>query len=326
MLPRCGDCDPAGSARYEDPPRRAAGSCDGRSRSSARLPKTTLHASSSDHLRSAATCQACGRTLEPGEQARWDPDNRRATCADTTTNQAGVAGRAGESAQTMRDRSRSARKDRARERWGALEGLVVELSDDTASERAWAKGAKGERIVARRLEKLLAGHSVLLRHDRRISGSRANIDHVAIGPGGVTVVEAKHLEGAVRRQTRGGLLRPRSEHLLVGGRDRTSLIDGMHHQLAIVRGIAGDAVGVQGMLCLVDGEGLPLLCDITSTAFPSRAPEAPPSSPAGPDCGHPTRSPRCGTCSPRRCLPTRGTPSTRVETRPTSWTRRRDRG
>ncbi len=222
-------------------------------------------------LRYAATCQTCGRTLEPGEPARWDSIRGRATCAacpEITPDEPGVAGRAGDSAQTMRDRSRSARKDRARGRWGAVGGLVVELSDDTAGERAWAKGAKGERIVARRLEKLLAGHAVLLLHDRRIAGTRANIDHLAIGPGGVTVIDAKHLKGAVRRQSRGGLLKSRTEHLLIAGRDRTNLIDGMHRQLTHVRAVAGESINVQGLLCIVDAEGLPLLSTVTVNQIP----------------------------------------------------------
>ena len=75
--------------------------------------------------------------------------------------------------------------------------------------------------------------------------------------------DAKHLKGQIRRQTRGGILRPRTEHLIVAGRDRTTLIDGMHRQLTRVRDAVGEGTDVSGMLCLVDADGLPLLSTIT---------------------------------------------------------------
>lgn len=60
----------------------------------------------------------------------------------------------------------------------------------------WDKGARGERKTADYLEPLLERGFVLL-HDRQIPGSRANIDHIAIGPTGVFALETKHLSGKV---------------------------------------------------------------------------------------------------------------------------------
>ena len=55
---------------------------------------------------------------------------------------------------------------------------------------SYGKGAEGERKTGRVLDdRKLAGYRVL--HDRRIPGSRANIDHIAIGPGGAFVIETK---------------------------------------------------------------------------------------------------------------------------------------
>jgi hypothetical protein len=116
--------------------------------------------------------------------------------------------------------------------------------------------------VAARLGKLLEGHGVELLHDRRIPGSRANIDHLAIGPGGVTVIDAKNYAGKVRTEVRGGLLRPRTERLLIGGRDRTRLVEGVKRQLDLVCGAleqAGEYAEVRGALCMADVDGLPLL-------------------------------------------------------------------
>ncbi|MGV9387240.1 nuclease-related domain-containing protein [Nonomuraea sp. NPDC003707] len=59
-----------------------------------------------------------------------------------------------------------------------------------SSTTAWRKGAAGERATARRLRSLeLAGYTVL--HDRALPRSRANIDHLVIGPTGVFVVDSK---------------------------------------------------------------------------------------------------------------------------------------
>ena len=59
----------------------------------------------------------------------------------------------------------------------------------------WDKGARGEQIVARHLEELPAGFFTF--HDLSIAGSRANVDHVVIGPTGVFVIDAKHYGGSL---------------------------------------------------------------------------------------------------------------------------------
>jgi hypothetical protein len=109
---------------------------------------------------------------------------------------------------------------------------------------------------------LLDGKGVVLLHDRRMPRSLANIDHLAIGPGGVTVIDAKNIKGRVRIERTGGLLRPRVEKLRVAGRDRTKLVEGLERQVAAVRAalteIDHGVVPVEGVLCLVDPEGLPL--------------------------------------------------------------------
>ena len=65
-----------------------------------------------------------------------------------------------------------------------------------ASTEAWRKGAEGERGVARRLAALESkGFRVL--HDLRVPGSKANIDHLVIGPTGVFAVDTKNYTGRV---------------------------------------------------------------------------------------------------------------------------------
>jgi hypothetical protein len=65
-------------------------------------------------------------------------------------------------------------------------------------------GAAGERRTARLLEALeRQGWAVL--HDLAIPGSRANLDHLVIGPGGVFVIDSKQYRGRLQLDGSGRL-------------------------------------------------------------------------------------------------------------------------
>ncbi len=122
-----------------------------------------------------------------------------------------------------------------------------------ASELSWATGSKGEQILAETLARHCPTVPVL--HDRRIPGSRANIDHLAFAATGVYVIDTKRYRGRIRVE-KPLFGEPR---LLIAGRDRTKLIAGLEDQVDVVRaalaGVAGD-VPVHGCLCFVVPEGL----------------------------------------------------------------------
>jgi hypothetical protein len=63
--------------------------------------------------------------------------------------------------------------------------------------RAWRRGAVGERRTARLLGPL-ERHGWVVLHDLAVPGSRANIDHLVIGPGGVFVVDSKQYCGRLQ--------------------------------------------------------------------------------------------------------------------------------
>ena len=76
----------------------------------------------------------------------------------------------------------------------------------------------------------------MLPHDRRIpSRGRANIDHIAIGPGGITAIDTNKEHPTPRIEKRGGLFSPRHEVLLINGRNHTQLVDGLKRQIEAVR-------------------------------------------------------------------------------------------
>ena len=80
-------------------------------------------------------------------------------------------------------------------------GLRFRPSPDTV---AWRRGAAGERRTARLLGPL-EQHGWAVLHDLAIPGSRANIDHLVIGPGGVFVIDSKQYRGRLQLDPTGRL-------------------------------------------------------------------------------------------------------------------------
>ncbi len=68
----------------------------------------------------------------------------------------------------------------------------------------WRRGAAGEQRTARLLSPLERQGWVVL-HDLAVPGSRANLDHLVIGPGGVFVVDSKRYRGRLRLDSSGRL-------------------------------------------------------------------------------------------------------------------------
>ncbi len=61
---------------------------------------------------------------------------------------------------------------------------------------AWRKGAEGEERLGRRLNKL-EEHGFHVLHDLQVPGSKANVDHLVIGPTGLFAVDAKNYTGGL---------------------------------------------------------------------------------------------------------------------------------
>lgn len=168
------------------------------------------------------------------------------------------AGTAGASARREFERRKQQREQRVREKHPKIGGLLLALTADPQSTTAWDTGAVGEERLGKGLDSR-ASERLRLLHDRLIPGSRANIDHLAVTPTGVHVIDAKKYAGRPQLEIEGGPFRPRVEKLLVGRRDCTKLVDGMHKQVEVVRGVLdGEDIPVHGVLCFV-GADWPLI-------------------------------------------------------------------
>jgi hypothetical protein len=80
-------------------------------------------------------------------------------------------------------------------------GLRFRPSPDAT---AWRRGAAGERRTARLLA-TLERHGWAVLHDLAVPRSRANLDHLVIGPGGVFVIDSKQYRGRLQLDPSGRL-------------------------------------------------------------------------------------------------------------------------
>lgn len=220
-------------------------------------------------LRYAGTCRVCGSELPAKAEAIYERATRTVRCVShaehsspmvpPTEGRDGIVpqvvepGTAGASARREYERRKGAREARIRAKHPRLGGLILAVSDDPQSTTAWGTGASGEEKLGGGLNRL-ASATIRLLHDRRMPRSRANIDHLAVTPTGVYVIDAKKYRGRPHLKVEGGLFQPRVERLLVGSRDCTKLVDGVLNQVEVVRGLLGPGVPVQGVLCFVDAD------------------------------------------------------------------------
>jgi hypothetical protein len=220
-------------------------------------------------LRYAGRCRVCGTELPVKSDAIYERLTRTVRCVSCLTPPAAAtelaeplltpappftaeSGMAGSSARREYTRRKAKDEERLREKWGRFGGIAVALSSERQSTQAWERGAIGEERLGARLDSLESSEVAVL-HDRRIPGSRANIDHIVITRAGIWVIDAKRYSGRPQLRIEGGILRPRTERLLVGRRDCTNLVDGVLGQVQLVREQVGP-ISVTGALCFVDAD------------------------------------------------------------------------
>jgi hypothetical protein len=93
-------------------------------------------------------------------------------------------------------------------------------------------------------------------NDRRVHGTKGNLDHIVIAPAGVFVVDAKNHKGKVELRNRGWFLRP-DYRLTVGGRDCSAMADNMGWQVEAVAAALADAdpmPPVSPVLCFLEAD------------------------------------------------------------------------
>ena len=238
-------------------------------------------------LRRADACAMCTKAIGQGERAGWHRTTRVVLCmsclaepvevvapaavaaevvAEVSAEVAVEAGVPGASLEREYQRRTAAREDRVCTRFPRIGGFLLAVTPEPATTRAFAQGAVGEQRLAERIEKV-CGSQVLMLHNRRLGRAArlGDIDHIAVAPSGVFVIDAKHYPDAkVRVRRTGGLFSAVREQLIVRGRDRTRLVDGLERQMAAVSIALAEHVDVpvSGLLCFVDAD-LPIFGSMT---------------------------------------------------------------
>jgi hypothetical protein len=180
-------------------------------------------------------------------------------------------GKAGASSRREYERRRAKREEETRKRHPYIGNFLLKVREAPADERAWLTGAVGEEALAASLARRCPQAIVL--HDRRMPRSRANIDHLAVVPSGVYVIDAKRYRGKIeiRRPFFG------EAELRIAGRNKTKLVEGLERQVEVVqsalRSIA-PRVPVNGCFCFINPDGqrggtdLPLLRTLRIKDYP----------------------------------------------------------
>jgi hypothetical protein len=229
-------------------------------------------------LRYEGTCVTCRASLPRRTEAWWYGDKKEIVCtscrpansvsADESTEEVvaeveevelpplTTLGEAGASARRESVRRKERRERETLKRHPRVGKLILRVTDEPQATRSWGKGAGGEEALGVRLSNL-AGERLVVLHDRRIPGSRANIDHLAVTPGGVFVIDAKHYSGRLEKRNLGNLFRS-DVRLYVGRRDCTKLLHSAEDQAEVVRGVLRPAgfvdVPVRPVLCFIGAE------------------------------------------------------------------------
>lgn len=207
------------------------------------------------------TCARCGASLLSGTPAVWDRSTKTMhciACPDPVVESSPVDldhGIGGRSARAEYERRAAKRSMAITERWGkGFKAKVMRaLTTEPQTTRAWAIGAVGEEQLARELASV-PGLQVL--NDRRVHGTKGNIDHIVIAPAGVFVVDAKNHKGMVEIRNRGSFLHA-DHRLTVGRRDCSAMADKMAWQVeAVTDALQGvhPMPPVQPVLCFLAAE------------------------------------------------------------------------
>ena len=103
--------------------------------------------------------------------------------------------------------------------------------------RKWPVRTSPSAPVCQAVIESLEADGFRILHDRKIPGSRANIDHIVIGPPGIFVVETKSYKGS---------LQIRGNEVFVAGRRKNGWIDEVNREAAAVQTALAEEVAAHG--------------------------------------------------------------------------------
>ena len=212
-----------------------------------------------------SVCEVCARKVPVGSPIYWSRARSVIRCEsdkpiDATGTDGAVVGVAGGSARRQYKSKAEWDEDTVISRFPKMGRFLNLLNDDPQSTMAWKQGAVGEEAAGALLAQLAQQNGWVLLNDRRIRGSKANIDHIFITDKTVFVIDEKNYRGLVSVEYES--LFSRKEILKIDGKDRTKLAVGVRKQVDLVRNVLEGAsdvsLEVQGVLAFF-GADWPLI-------------------------------------------------------------------
>lgn len=189
-------------------------------------------------------CESCDEQLKQGSPVFRSASTGNLSCLPCC-NQLGYPG-----ASTWREYDRLDSMSKRKFAEGNL-GAAFALEKQICQ---WHKGASAERSVAEIFANRLSGTSAWVIHDCRQSNERsANIDHIGVGRGGVTVIDTKNWSG--RAEVSGDSTPFGNQSLMYKGEDAADTIRKVQRQVKCVTlalrklGEAVPEIDVIGCLC-----------------------------------------------------------------------------
>ena len=179
-------------------------------------------------LRFESTCELCGKKLAKGVKALYLSERKKIRCiSHDDVASSGVAG------QSAKDKGLSieAKRKAEIESIKYIGKFIYPFLDPSKEAQKWARGAIGEMKIGKVIEEIANENMFKVLHDRKIPKSKANIDHILVTPKGVFIIDAKNYKGKVEIRNDGGWFSTEKDKLIVDGRNRSKIVDGVHWQI-----------------------------------------------------------------------------------------------
>jgi hypothetical protein len=201
--------------------------------------------------RGAPLCEACAAAVPPDPMA--------------TTRAVPVAhARVGAAPPRATERRSTGGPEEARELQPRTGTTPLRPADAPGPSRARTPGSSSAKRVGPDLDALQL-HGIRALHDRHLPGLRSHLDHLAVGPSGVFVIQTVRARGRIQLRDV-GRTGQRDERLFVAGRDRSRLMASVtdrRERLAELLRPTHPRVRVTPVLCFVHPE-------LTAVARPFR--------------------------------------------------------
>lgn len=207
-------------------------------------------------LKYQSMCSVCQIVLSKNTKAIWDYNTKTASCISHS--QSIDQGTPGASADKEYIKRKKRYENSVRKNHPFLGDLLLKINNEPNSVSSWSKGSHGEKILGKKLNDLQVEHKIFVLHDRKIRGTKANIDHIVVAECGVFVIDAKNYKGKIHVDSSGGFFSEATQVLRVGKRNCTKLVESTNKQVSLVRNVLEKSVfnkvEVFGMIAFTEAE------------------------------------------------------------------------